>query len=119
MFSSEARKLTAVERAFLEPMNATHRQYEALRAYFIDKVPSKEAAARFGYTPGSFRVLCHQFRADPSRVFFFTYPPGGPGKTSSTPPWTTCAPSYWSPEPPAGPTPVAAAPTTTSPTSKP
>jgi len=59
-----------VERTFLEPGNATHRQYEALRAYFIDKVPSKVAAARFGYTPGSFRVLCHQFRADPNREFF-------------------------------------------------
>ncbi len=59
-----------MERAFLEPVNATHRQYEALRAYFIDKHPSKEVAARFGYTPGSFRVLCHEFRADPRRVFF-------------------------------------------------
>ena len=27
-------------------------------------------AARFGYTPGSFRVLCHHFRADPTRKFF-------------------------------------------------
>ena len=54
----------------MEPVNATHRQYEALRAYFVDKVASKEAAERFGYTPGSFRVLCHQFRADPSRAFF-------------------------------------------------
>lgn len=70
MYSGYARRLTAVERAFLEPVNATHRQYEALRAYFVDKVASKEAAERFGYTPGSFRVLCHQFRSDPSRAFF-------------------------------------------------
>lgn len=55
---------------FLEPANATHRQYEALRAFFVDKVPSKEVAVRFGYTPGSFRVLCHHFRADPAREFF-------------------------------------------------
>ena len=59
-----------MERAFLEPVNATHRQYEALRAYFVDKQPSKEVAERFGYTPGSFRVLCHHFRADPHREFF-------------------------------------------------
>ena len=58
-----------MERAFLEPVNATHRQYEALRAYFVDKQPSKEVAERFGYTPGSFRVLCHHFRADPHREF--------------------------------------------------
>ena len=59
-----------MEKAFLEPTNATHRQYEALRAYFVDGLPSKEAAARFGYTPGSFRVLCHEFRTDPRRAFF-------------------------------------------------
>ena len=70
MYNGEARKLTAIERAFLVPLNATHRQYEALRAYFVDKMPSKEAAARFGYTPGSFRVLCHAFRSDPGREFF-------------------------------------------------
>lgn len=69
-----------MERAFLEPANATHRQYEALRAYFVDKVPSRQAAARFGYTPGSFRVLCHQFRADPSREFFL------PERTRAVPP---------------------------------
>jgi hypothetical protein len=70
VYNGEAEQLTEVERAFLEPVNATHRQYEALRAYFVDKIPSKQAAARFGYTPGSFRVLCHEFRADPSRPFF-------------------------------------------------
>jgi len=70
MFNSERNPLTEVERAFLEPVNATHRQYEALRAYFVEKVPSKQVAERFGYTSGSFRVLCHHFRADPRRAFF-------------------------------------------------
>ena len=70
MFSGEDGRLTPLERVFLEPANATHRQYEALRAFFVDKVPSKEVAVRFGYTPGSFRVLCHHFRADPAREFF-------------------------------------------------
>lgn len=63
-------RLTREEKAFLEPRNPIHRQYEALRAYFVDKLPSAEAAKRFGYTPGSFRVLCHQFRRDPERQFF-------------------------------------------------
>lgn len=49
-------------RFFLEPLNSLHRQYEALRAYFVEGVSSQEAATRFGYTPGAFRVLCHQFR---------------------------------------------------------
>jgi hypothetical protein len=54
----------------LEPSNCTHRQYEALRAFFVDGLPSAEAAARFGYTSGSFRVLVHQFRNQPKRDFF-------------------------------------------------
>src|SRR5262249_41291406 len=57
-------------RRFLEPSNSTHRQYEALRAFFVEGLPSAEAAARFGYTPGSFRVLVHQFRTQPQRDFF-------------------------------------------------
>ena len=59
-----------IKQVFIEPANPTHRQYEALRAYFVDQLPSGEAAARFGYTPGSFRVLCHAFRQDPRRTFF-------------------------------------------------
>jgi hypothetical protein len=61
-------------RRFLEPSNTTHRQYEALRAFFVDGVPSAEAAARFGYTPGSFRVLVHQFRKRGPREFFLPPP---------------------------------------------
>ena len=62
--------LTPIAQAFLEPRNATHRQYEALRAYFVDGLQSSKAAAKFGYTPGSFRVLCHEFRKNPKREFF-------------------------------------------------
>lgn len=49
-------------RFFLAPEKTTHRQYEALRAYFVEGLSSEEAARRFGYTPGSFRGLCHRFR---------------------------------------------------------
>src|SRR3954466_1847755 len=65
-----SRDRLTLARRFLEPSNSTHRQYEALRAFFVDRVPSAEAAARFGYTPGSFRVLVHQFRHRPGRDFF-------------------------------------------------
>lgn len=44
--------------------------YEALRAYFLEGHPSQEAARAFGYSPGAFRVLCHQFRHDPHPQFF-------------------------------------------------
>jgi hypothetical protein len=72
----------------LTPQQATHffaapelpqqRQYEALRAYFVEGLPSAEVARRFAYTPGSFRVLCHQFRHDPNlrARFFQTRRPG-------------------------------------------
>src|ERR1700677_3442788 len=40
------------------------RQYEALRLFFVEGDSSAEVAERFGYTPGSFRVLCHRFRHD-------------------------------------------------------
>src|SRR6516164_9426553 len=59
-------------RRFLEPSNSTHRQYEALRAYFVEGLSSAQAAIRFGYTPGSFRVLVHQFRQHPRRDFFLS-----------------------------------------------
>ena len=65
-----SRDRLTLARRFLEPSNSTHRQYEALRAFFVEGVPSAEAAARFGYTPGSFRVLVHQFRNQPERDFF-------------------------------------------------
>jgi len=70
MFISIGKPLTELERVFLEPTAPTHRQYEALRAYFVEDLPSQEVAKRFGYTPGSFRVLCHQFRQHPQRAFF-------------------------------------------------
>lgn len=52
---------------FLAPDKPLHRQYEALRAYFVDDLPSPEVAARFGYTPGAFRVLCTRFRQEPEK----------------------------------------------------
>jgi hypothetical protein len=77
MFNSKLTKLTNMARFFLEPANPTHRQYEALRAYFVEDLPSVEVARRFGYSPGSFRVLTHQFRQNPVRPFFLP-PQKGP-----------------------------------------
>jgi len=70
MFTSKGKPLTALARVFLEPTDPTHRQYEALRASFVEGLPSHEVAKRLGYTPGSFRVLCHQCRHTPQRPFF-------------------------------------------------
>lgn len=64
--------LTDLSGVFLTPRNATHRQYEALRAYFVDHLPQAEVARRFGYTVGSLRFLVHQFRQNPQREFFLS-----------------------------------------------
>jgi len=61
---------------FLEPDNPKQRMYEALRAYFVDDRPSTEVARAFGYTAGSFQVLCHHFRRDSDPVFFTSTRPG-------------------------------------------
>jgi hypothetical protein len=80
MFSDTSESLTDLARFFLQPQNSTHRQYEALRAYFVEGLSSAEAARRGGYTPGSFRVLVHQFRQNPERQFFL--PPAKGPKTA-------------------------------------
>ena len=80
MSNGQAKRLTKLAQAFLAPSNSTHRQYEALRAYFVDELPSAEAAQKFGYSPASFRVLCHEFRRNPHRLFFLP-PAKGPKRT--------------------------------------
>jgi hypothetical protein len=70
------KELTDCRRFFAEPSHPRQRQYEALRAFFVESCPSNEVARAFGYTPGSFRVLCHQFRRDPDPQFFHSPSPG-------------------------------------------
>jgi transposase len=68
---------------FLFPVQVTHKQYEALRAYYVDGLSATEAAQRFGYTVSSFYSLLHQVRSycgdDPqafARYFFSVKPVG-------------------------------------------
>jgi hypothetical protein len=67
---STLNKITDTARFFLEPVHPRQRQYEALRAFFVEQRASGDVAQAFGYTPGSFRVLCHHFRRDAERAFF-------------------------------------------------
>src|ERR1700693_6227987 len=78
-----ANPLTSLRDRFLVPANATQRQYEALRAFVVDGLPSAEAAARFGYSPGRFRVLVHQFPHNPQRSFFVAPAHGPPSAPKS------------------------------------
>lgn len=64
---------------FLAPESTRHRHYEALRAFFVAGEPSWQVAQRFGYSRGSFRNLCSEFRHDPhQRAAFFPAVPPGP-----------------------------------------
>lgn len=49
---------------FLRPGSTSHRRYEALRAVFVDRRPSPEVAAQFGYKPAALKVLISRFRHD-------------------------------------------------------
>jgi transposase len=68
--------LTKCRRFFAEPATPRQRQYEALRAFYFEELPSVEVARRFGYSPGAFRVLCHAFRRRDLPELFATAHPG-------------------------------------------
>jgi hypothetical protein len=65
---------------FTAPAQPNQRRYEALRAYFVERVSVAEAAARAGYTRASMATLLRDFRA--GRVQMFA-PPGRPGPKSA------------------------------------
>ena len=48
-------------RFFLEPKQTFQRQYEALRAVFVDAEPLDQVAARFGYKPSALRSMVSRF----------------------------------------------------------
>jgi DNA-directed RNA polymerase specialized sigma24 family protein len=47
---------------FAQPTNPYHRQYEALRAVFVEGHAPKDVAARFGFAHRSLRQLVYEFR---------------------------------------------------------
>jgi len=50
------------EEYFKHPEHEWQRRYEALRSSFVDRLPDRVIADRFGFSCGYFRVLKHQFR---------------------------------------------------------
>ena len=55
---------------FTQPTVATHRRYEALRAYYVEELSAADIAARFGYTKASAQTLISQYRqADVGELF--------------------------------------------------
>lgn len=54
----------ADESFFLHPVHDWQRRYEALRASFVDRLPARVVAERFGYTINYVHLLRHQFTHD-------------------------------------------------------
>jgi len=60
---------------FANPQNTVQKQYEALRAFYVEKCPGEEVAKRFGYTLTSFYSLTRDFKKNllhdkPAQYFF-------------------------------------------------
>ena len=55
---------TLARRFFLEPQQTFQRQYEALRAIFVDDEPLDRVAERFGYKPSALKSMASRLRAD-------------------------------------------------------
>ncbi len=51
-------------RFFLEPQQTFQRQYEALRAIFVDDEPLERVSDRFGYKPSALRSMASRLRSD-------------------------------------------------------
>jgi hypothetical protein len=49
---------------FLEPQQTFHRQYEALRAVFLEGQPLEPVAVRFGYKVSTLQSMVSRFRAE-------------------------------------------------------
>ena len=46
---------------FLHPNITTQRQYEALRAFYVDRLPAQKAAEKFKFSPIYFKKLRFEF----------------------------------------------------------
>ena len=66
---------------FLDPKETYQRQYEALRAFFVEGRQLSEIAQQFGYQESSLSVMISNFRnqvkANNLRPFLFSREPGG------------------------------------------
>jgi predicted DNA-binding protein (UPF0251 family) len=74
----------ACRQYFTEPTQVYHRQYEALRAVFVDGRPQREVAEEFGFQYHSLRQLVYEFRqsfaacqVEAESPFFETPAPAG------------------------------------------
>jgi transposase len=67
------------EKYFKFPKITGQKQYEALRAFYLEGIPGNEVARRFGYTYAAFNTLKQRFKS--GQIKFFFTPPTGPGSS--------------------------------------
>ena len=65
-------------RYFIHPESTGQKQYEALRSFYVERLPARVVADRFGYTLPSFNALRHKFK-NRELIFQFTGQPGPKG----------------------------------------
>jgi len=63
---------------FTTPAQVNHRRYEALRAFFVDRLTYQQAADRFGYTRWAMVNLVREWRAGRLELFAPPRKPGPP-----------------------------------------
>ena len=66
---------------FLKPKSVAHKQYEALRMYYVEDLSAQEVADHFGYTYRAFTSLVSSFRekvgdSTSGNIFFVEHTPG-------------------------------------------
>lgn len=69
-----------IAKFFLHPMLPAAKQYEGLRAYFVEECSARKIALRLGYTLSSFQTLVRNFKANLKEgrkpEFFISHRPG-------------------------------------------
>ena len=73
---------------FLKPLNALQRQYEALRAFYVEKKSAREVSGDFGFTQPYFnklRYLFHQSLTKGQTPVFFAQNRPGPRESPQKP----------------------------------
>lgn len=75
----------SLKRYFQNPQDLSQKKYEALRAFYVDKIEHKEVADKFGYTPAYFKKLRSSFNIQINQGLnpFFYPKKKGPKKRST------------------------------------
>ena len=85
MNDTTTQKTITPDQFFLSPALPQQKQYEALRAFFIDRVMVAEIASRFGYSTLTMYSLIRDFRRElgtgnPEKLFFSAAGRGRPAR---------------------------------------